>query len=83
MATPSQAAAPAQTLPLIGHSRWEQLKPFLPICRETWRTMSRQGRAPTPIRLSERCTVWSNAEVHRWMQDPLGYTAEATNQSAA
>ena len=75
MATKTADVQVPQTLPLIGHSRWAQLAPFLPICRETWRTMCREGRAPAPIRLSERCTIYSNAEVHRYLADPLGYRA--------
>lgn len=78
MASPSQAATAAQTLPLVGQSRWAQLEPFLPVCRETWRTMCREGRAPAPIRLSERCTVWNNTQIHRWLADPLGYVSYAS-----
>ncbi|RQS43949.1 AlpA family phage regulatory protein [Burkholderia sp. Bp8986] len=66
-----------QSLPLVGQSRWSQIEPFIPVCRETWRTMCRQGRAPAPIRLSPRCTVWSNSEIHRWINDPAGYQAPA------
>jgi hypothetical protein len=29
------------------------------------------GKAPKAIRLSARCTMYSNAEVHRWLADPL------------
>lgn len=77
MASTTMDVQVPQTLPLIGHSRWAQLEPFLPVCRETWRTMCREGRAPAPIRLSERCTVWDNREVHRWIADPLGYKSSA------
>ncbi|MBK5150554.1 transcriptional regulator [Burkholderia sp. R-69608] len=44
--------------------------------RETWRKLVREGRAPQPQRWTERCTVYSNAEVHRWMSDPVGYQAQ-------
>lgn len=76
MATTASAFTP-QTLPLVGHSRWAQLKPFLPVCRATWQTMCREGRAPRPIRLTERCTVWNNVEIHRWLSDPKNYRAES------
>ena len=66
----------APTLPQIGHSRWSQIKPFLAISRETWRLLATQGRAPKPIRLGERCTVYQNSEVRRFIEDPLGYRAE-------
>ncbi|MCI3206541.1 transcriptional regulator [Pandoraea capi] len=60
-------------LPRTGFSRWSQIKPFLPVCRETWRAMSAEGRAPKAIRLTPRCTVYSNEECHRYFADPLGY----------
>lgn len=63
------------TLPTVGQSRWNQIKPFLPVSRETWRKMCRDGRAPKPVQLSERCTVWNNAEILRWIDDPAGYRA--------
>ena len=71
------------TLPLVGRSRWTQIEPFLPVCRETWRTMGREGRAPRPVRLTPRCSVWDNAQVHAWLRDPLGYRAEPVEQPAA
>lgn len=60
----------ANTLPLVGHSRWSQIAPFVGVCRETWRQMYRSGRAPRPIRLSSRVTVWRNDEIHRYLCDP-------------
>ncbi|UTV54789.1 helix-turn-helix transcriptional regulator [Burkholderia arboris] len=66
-----------QTLPAIGFSRWEQLRQFIPVSRETWRKLVREGRAPQPQRWTERCTVYSNEEVHRWMKDPVGYQAQS------
>jgi|GEM_PF-3339363 len=62
-------------LPAIGLSTWRQIAPYLPIGRETWRKLCIAGKAPKPIRLSEKCTVYSNAEVHRWLADPLGYVS--------
>ena len=64
------------TLPSIGKSRWEQLKHFIPVSRETWRKLTISGRAPKPEHISERCTVYDNAELHRWISDPAGYRAE-------
>ncbi|KWB54205.1 transcriptional regulator [Burkholderia ubonensis] len=61
------------TLPTIGLSTWRQISPYLPVGRETWRKLCLAGKAPKPIRLSEKCTVYSNAEVHRWLADPLGF----------
>ncbi|CAJ3302599.1 phage transcriptional regulator AlpA [Burkholderia pseudomallei] len=63
------------TLPLVGFSRWHQIAPFLGVSRETWRKRCLEGRAPQPIQLTQRCTVWRNEEVHRWLADPIGYRA--------
>jgi predicted DNA-binding transcriptional regulator AlpA len=61
------------TLPPVGHSRWGQIAPFIGVSRETWRQLCKTGRAPEPIRLSARCTVWKNSEIHAYLADPLGY----------
>jgi predicted DNA-binding transcriptional regulator AlpA len=63
----------ANTLPLVGHSRWSQIAPFVGVCRETWRQLCKAGCAPKPIRLSPRCTVWRNEDVHAYLRDPLAY----------
>lgn len=66
-----------QTLPAIGFSRWSQLQHFIPVSRETWRKLVKAGRAPQPQRWTERCTVYDNVEVHRWMKDPATYQAQS------
>lgn len=63
------------TLPAVGMSRWDTLRYFVPISRESWRKLVVAGKAPKPVRLSERCTMYPNAEVHRWLADPAGYRA--------
>ncbi|MFM0566942.1 transcriptional regulator [Paraburkholderia caledonica] len=72
-----------QALPLNGCSRWADLEPFIPVGRETWRKLCLSGRAPKPVKLSLRCTVWNNAEVHRWLVDPTGYSAASADTQAA
>lgn len=62
-------------LPTIGLSKWAQIAPFIPMCRESWRKLGLAGKAPQPIRMSRTHSCYSNAEVHRWLLDPLGYTA--------
>lgn len=62
-------------LPQVGMSRWAQLSQFIPVSRETWRQLVIAGKAPPPHKLSERCTMYSNAEVHRWLADPANYQA--------
>lgn len=61
------------TLPEVGMCRWDTLSRFVPISRESWRKLVLAGRAPKAVKLSERCTMYSNAEVHRWLADPTGY----------
>ncbi|WP_084170037.1 helix-turn-helix transcriptional regulator [Paraburkholderia ferrariae] len=63
----------ADTLPLVGLSRWHQIEPFVGVSRETWRKRCLEGRAPQPIQLTLRCTVWRNEELHLYLRNPLGY----------
>ncbi|WP_395406354.1 helix-turn-helix transcriptional regulator [Pseudoduganella sp. UC29_106] len=69
----SAAAPAAPSLPTVGMSRWQQLRHVIPVSREKWRQLVIAGKAPAPVRLSERCTMYANAEVHRWLADPVGY----------
>jgi predicted DNA-binding transcriptional regulator AlpA len=62
-------------LPLVGKSRWRQIEHFLPIGRESFRQLSKAGKAPQPERLGIRCTFYDNAELHRWLADPANYRA--------
>lgn len=66
----------AIALPLNGMSRWSNLQPFTAVSRETWRKLVIAGAAPQPHKLSARCTMYSNAEVHRWLSDPQHYRVE-------
>jgi hypothetical protein len=63
-------------LPFDGMSRWNQIAPFSPFCREKFRQLVLAGKAPQPIRFSERCTAYSNRELHKFFADPLSYRAE-------
>ncbi|PEH87130.1 transcriptional regulator [Burkholderia gladioli] len=73
----SLLAASAPVLPAVGLSKWSQIQPFIPFCRETWRKLVIAGKAPQAIRLSETCTVYRNEDVHRWLADPLNYRQDA------
>jgi predicted DNA-binding transcriptional regulator AlpA len=75
MATNHQVFPQAQTLPQIGMSRWNQLRHFIPVGREKWRLLVLACKAPKPVKLSERCTMYPNVEVHRWIADPANYQA--------
>ena len=61
------------SLPLVGMSRWTQLSHFIPVSREKWRQLVIAGQAPQPVKLSARCSMYSNPEVHRWLADPVSY----------
>ena len=71
-------APTSKNLPFDGMSRWSQIAPFSPIGREKFRQLSLALKAPQPIRLSVRCTAYSNRELHRFLADPLGYTTVAS-----
>jgi prophage regulatory protein len=75
---PERSAHPTlpESLPPVGMSRWRTLKLFVPISRESWRKLVNAGKAPRPVKLSERCSMWSNAEIHRWLEDPVSYRQE-------
>ncbi len=64
-------------LPYVGMSKWNQLSPFVAVSREKWRQLVLAGKAPAPHRLSERCTMYPNIEVHRWLADPVNYRQAA------
>jgi prophage regulatory protein len=70
------AAPSSKTLPADGMSRWRQIIPFSPVSREKFRQLVNAGKAPPAIRLSERCTCYSNRELHKFFADPLNYVAE-------
>jgi prophage regulatory protein len=64
------------TLPTIGMSRWSQIKYFVPFSKEKFRQLSLEKKAPQPIRLGIRCTFFRNEEIHRFLEDPLNYSAK-------
>jgi hypothetical protein len=61
------------TLPIIGMSRWSQIKHFVPFSKEKFRQLSLVGKAPKPIRLGIRCTFYQNKELHKFLENPLEY----------
>lgn len=71
--------SPSESLPLDGFSRWKDLRAFVPFSRETLRKREIEGRFPRRQSLgSQRCTAWSNRELHKWIADPAGYRAEVS-----
>ncbi|HDR8948852.1 TPA: AlpA family phage regulatory protein [Burkholderia vietnamiensis] len=74
--------APA-TLPFDGLSKWRDLRQSICLSRETVRKREQEGKFPRSIRLTQRCTVWNNREIHRYLADPLNYrAADAANEVA-
>ena len=72
----STAQSERTTQPKDGMSRFKQFQTFLPISRETWRKLVRDKRAPQPVRMGTRCTLWRNEQLHEFLNDPLNYHAE-------
>ena len=75
-ATSKAQPIPPKELPTDGMSRYRALSSYIPVSREKWRTLVREGKAPQPIRLSERCVMYRNSDVHEWLKDPVNYRAE-------
>ena len=55
-------------LPAQGMSRASQLIPFLPFGSSTLWAWSRDGRFPSPVKLSPTMTAWRNADVIEWLE---------------
>ena len=72
---PRNKSKPLQELPTTGKVRWNQLAPFMPVSRETFRKLGIEGKAPPPIRFSLRCTMFDAGECRKWLDDPMNYTA--------
>jgi len=77
MKTSQEVTIEPEVLPLSGMSRFSQFKKFLPLSREKFRQLSQQGKAPQPIRMGSRLTMYSNQELHRFLANPLAYRWEA------
>jgi len=42
------------------------LATFAPVSRATWWRWVKAGRAPQPVSLGDRITVWRGSELERW-----------------
>lgn len=73
----NSSSQPVST-PLLpgGLSRFNDIEPYLPFSRETWRLMVKAGRAPQSQRVNPRCTVWQNDEVNAWLANPAAFKVE-------
>lgn len=63
-----------EDLPDGGFCRWNDIKPFMPISRETFRKMGIAGKAPRPTRMGIRCSYFNNSEIKQWFANPMAYT---------
>ena len=62
-------------LPPQGMSRASQLLPFLPFGSSTLWAWSKDGRFPSPVRLSPTMTAWRNADVIQWLSNQTASTS--------
>ncbi|SPY08409.1 helix-turn-helix transcriptional regulator [Oligella urethralis] len=58
-----------------GLYRWKELEEHLPIGRDFWHRRVKQGKAPSPIRIGTRCTLWRGSDVMEWLKNPETYQA--------
>ena len=65
-----------QKFPVDGMSRWSDIKHLIPVSKEKWRQLIRDGYAPPVTRVGIRCSFQSNREILRWLSDPLSYRAK-------
>lgn len=66
---------------LVGDPK-KQIVGLLPFSRATlWRRV-KDGTFPQPIKLSARTTVWSTAEIRKWVMDHNGYPANSLSARA-
>lgn len=57
-----------QPTPHTGFLRERQLRPhILPVAHSTLWRMVKDGRFPSPLKLSDRVTVWRTDEVMAWV----------------
>ena len=61
-------ATPSKALPADGMSRWKQIEPFSPFSREKFRQLVIAGKAPQPVKFSERCTAYPIPESLDWFK---------------
>ena len=66
---PTTTITAVNHLPPQGMSRASQLLPFLPFGSSTLWAWSKDGRFPSPVRLSPTMTAWRNADVIQWLNN--------------
>lgn len=61
-------ATPIQQLPQTGFLRLPEVLTFIPVSRSTWWSWCRTGKAPKPVKLSERVTAWKAADIRTMIE---------------
>ena len=56
------------TLPSAGFLRDKQVLAFVPVCRATLWSWTKEGRFPKPVKLGPRTTAWRAEDVREWME---------------
>lgn len=58
----------AGTLPTTGYVRQAQLIPrIIPVSSATWWRWVKSGKAPRPVKLSERVTAWRAEDIRKFL----------------
>jgi prophage regulatory protein len=61
-------ASPAANLPTTGFVRQAQLIPaIIPVSSATWWRWCKAGKAPKPVKLSEKVTAWRAEEIRAFI----------------
>lgn len=74
---------PRSTIPADGMSRWKQFAQFSPFSREKFRQLVMAGKAPQPVRFSDRLTAYHNRDLLEFFADPLNYSANVVRDGQA
>lgn len=57
-----------QQLPTTGFIRLPEVLFFIPVSRSTWWAWVKSGKAPKPVKLSERVTAWKAADIRAMIE---------------
>lgn len=57
-----------ELLPETGYVRLPTVLHHYPVGKSTWWAMVRDGRAPRPVKLSERCSAWRVEDIRQLIE---------------
>lgn len=55
-------------LPATGFLRLPQILSYIPVSRSTWWAWVKSGKAPKPVKLSERVTAWKAVDIRAMIE---------------